>query len=425
MLSPILLQRLSKFLQSSQPALARDFQGMFSVGVIDAPEAGTNSFSWPNQIDKIVGDAAAQLAAAANGEGWNIDGVSSDEEAVHLWSIQSLLLEATSARNLFHRSLNKFQSSLAGEGGFTPFEMTEVRQEAMNIFDRLLSSTLARWILNLKESDQEEQKEEGAKPPLPKEPEPVKDETHSLGGAFLPAAVHIKPPTEMTSATLEDLRNGINSVSSLIGKLRAATPAGRDEPVVQALKRLQRMTTLLESLGVSSPQRATPVPNLPVRVAPLAVRSFADALAEAFRPLAEQKGLRFAIHCDPNLSTVETDAPKLHRAISLIIGNAIQYTAQGGVSIGTRAAGPDWTLTVEDTGPGIEPTKLAQLLSGQVLGPDRIPHGIAVARELVNMLGGHLDVDSVLKRGSRFAVCLPKTRSMPASSVPVAARRTA
>jgi signal transduction histidine kinase len=208
------------------------------------------------------------------------------------------------------------------------------------------------------------------------------------------------------------MREAVRAASMQLGKLRAVVPAGRDGAAVAALSHLQRMSSLLESLsgGSSTPTAAFAAPE-PTRFAPLAVRAFVDALGDAFRPLAEQKGLRFANNVDPSLVTVDTDAPKLHRATSLLLANAIQYTNQGGVTLSARNAGGDWLLSIEDTGPGIEPDKLTHILTGAAIGPDRIPHGLAVTRELIHLLGGHLDADSILRRGSRFTVCLPKTNA--------------
>lgn len=420
--SPILLQRLSKFLQNSQTAIVADCQGIFNVGGLqDGNDVG--GFSWPEQIDTILDSASLQLTAAANGEGWNVEEISSEEDHANLWAIQSLILEASAARNVFQRSLNRFQSSQDGQGGFIPSEMTEVRLEAMNIFDRLLSASLAHWIVQRRDEGEPEAAEADELPEEAEKPPPRPAVSNSLGSVVLPADAQVKLPSGITTAALKEIRDGIFAVSSLVGKLRVFLPSGTDDPAVQAVRRLQRMATLLESIGGMDPPRATAQAPEPIRVAPLAVRAFMDALAEAFRPLAEQKGLRLAMICDAGLTSVETDAPKLHRAASLLIGNAVQYTMQGGVSLAARGSGADWALTVEDTGPGIDPDKLGKLLTGQALGPDRIPHGIAVARELVQMLGGHLDADSVQRRGCRFTIRLPRGKNTPPLAAAVAARR--
>jgi signal transduction histidine kinase len=372
----------------------------------NSPEAQlANEIGWRHGLAPLLADIATQINARAEGEGWVVDGAVSDEGGANQGAVQCLLLEASMVRSFFMRALNRFQSTLAGERGISITEVSEVRQEALEIFDRISTGVLSNWILQLQapaEAGSEMQEGEAGY-----------ENDAPAGMVPIPAA----PESNIT--ILEELRSCINSIGSQVGKLRAFAPPGSEAPTT-VVRQLQRMGTLLEGLGAPSKSVTEPLPTESVRVAPLAVRAFVEALGEAFRPLAEQKGLRFAIHVDSALTSVETDAPKLQRAASLLIGNAVHYTAKGGVSLSARATTGDWLLSVEDTGPGIEPNKLSRLLTGAVLGPDRVPHGLAVTRELVQLLGGHLDADSVLTRGSRFTICLPRARrgafSAPAPS---------
>ncbi len=346
-----------------------------------AADGSPPSSSWRERLGGVIGELAGQLESQAVGERRNSDGVLSDDRGTERAAIQSLLLETSIVRNFFLRTLNRFQATQAGLGGFTATEMTEIRQEAQDRFEQLVAAALPDWIGSLKTAP---------------------------GGDGNNAP--ILAPNESTAATVEKIREGLRSVSTQLGKMRVLLPGGRDGPATTAMHELQRMSSLLESLGVPGPARPEAARPNPIRLAPLAVRSFVEALADAFRPLAEQKGLRLVVNVEAGLQNVDTDAPKLHRAASLLIGNAVQYTVKGGVSVAARASGGDWTLTIEDTGPGIEPDKLARLLTGGGRGPDRVPHGLAVTRELVQLLGGHLDAESILRRGSRFTICLPRTR---------------
>ena len=359
-----------------------------------AGEASPPSFSWQKRLGGVIEELAGRLESKAVGDGRNTDGVLSGEAGVEDTTIRSLLLETSIVRNFFLRTLNRFQATQAGQGGFTATEMTEIRQEAQDLFEQLVAAELSDWI-NGSKTAPDGGEGDGSSPSPP---------------ARIRQREPILTPNESTKATVEKIREGLRSVSTQLGKMRVLLPGGRDGPATTAMHELQRMSSLLESLGIPAPPRPETARLDPIRLAPLAVRSFVEALADAFRPLAEQKGLRLAVNVEAGLQNVDTDAPKLHRVASLLIGNAVQYTVKGGVSIAARAGGGDWTLTVEDTGPGIEPSKLAHLLTGSAMGPDRVPHGLAVTRELVQLLGGHLDAESTLRRGSRFTICLPRNR---------------
>ncbi len=395
-----LLQRLSKFLHSSRTALVADCESVLQMENPAEGAKGSPTY-WRTQLGRLIEEVATQLAARAAGEGWNVNGVISDEGEDH-GAIQCLLLEASMVRNFFLRTLNRFQASQSGNSGFTAKDMTDVRQEALDIFDRITTASLSEWIRNLQDTPLN-----GTAPANAVAAPPT--ETPATPA---PAEKPAKTRADTTGLIVQEMREAVRAASMQLGKLRAVVPSGRDGAALAALSHLQRMSALLETLGGSSgPAPAAFTAPEPVRFAPLAVRAFADALADAFRPLAEQKGLRFTNSVDPSLVTVDTDAPKLHRAASLLLANAIQYTVNGGVSLAARNAGGDWLLSVEDTGPGIEPDKLAHLLTGAAIGPDRVPHGLAVTRELIHLLSGHLDADSILRRGSRFTICLPKVHA--------------
>ncbi len=401
MVSQSLLQRFSKYLATTQSAMLADCATQLQLETDEAKE-NAGKYPWLTRLPDLVADVSTQLNATSAGHGWVVGGQVSDENDGLQDDTQRLLLESNQIQSLFLRMLNRFQSSQAGQDGVSPAAMTELRQEAIDVFSRLLAASIAEWVLSSVRS-----LEAAGKPSIEAAPEPE------------PAHPEPKPAPrsqiEVTTAVLEEFRDALRSVGAQVGKLRVAAPAARDEAAM-ALRHLQRMASLLENIGVSAPpQPSAPAPSPTLsRVAPISVPAFLNGLLENFRSLAEQKGLHFSIHCDPALTTVDTDSPKLHRAASLLAQNAVQYTTSGAITIDARASGPDWLLTIEDTGPGIDPEKLTHLLTGVSFGPKRVPHGLAIARELIHMLGGHMDADSILHRGSRFSICLPRSRR-PAS----------
>ncbi len=392
MTSAILLQRLSKFFRSSQTTLAIDCAAALTEE--GAPEGG---FRWDKTLPELIENLSAQVLARASGEGWNVGGAASEESSEVNRETQRLLMQVNTVRTFFVRSLNRFQATQTVSDGFTASDMTQTRQEASDIFERLITAAVADWLAAFARAAEPPK----AQPPKPEPP------AQSIEPPQAPPA-EPKQPGSSESAALEELRAGIHSIGLLLGKMRVSNPQGVESAVSGATRHLQRMNSLLEALGLQGRTSGEIHTEHSVRFAPLAVRPFMESLAESFRPLAEQKGLRFAMAADPTLVTVHTDAPKLQRAASLLLGNAVQYTIKGGISLIARPSGTDWHLTIEDTGPGIEPARLANFLTGDMMGPDRIPHGISVARSLLHMLGGHLDVDSMLRRGSRFSICLPK-----------------
>ena len=151
----------------------------------------------------------------------------------------------------------------------------------------------------------------------------------------------------------------------------------------------------------------------------------ADALAEVetlLAPQAQSAGLRLRVlPCAPD-TRVRADRDKLRQVLINLLGNAIKYTPPGGsVSVECEACGDRVRLHVRDTGTGIRPERLAHIFEPFVQGeralnrPDEgVGLGLAISRELARGMGGELEVESEVDRGSVFTVVLD--RAAPALS---------
>ena len=95
--------------------------------------------------------------------------------------------------------------------------------------------------------------------------------------------------------------------------------------------------------------------------------------------------------------------------VSNLLANALQWTPDGGaVTLSLGSDGGRVTVTVADSGPGIPREELERVFrpfwsrNGQGTGL-----GLAIARELAQALGGRLELESELGRGSRFVLAFP------------------
>ena len=151
----------------------------------------------------------------------------------------------------------------------------------------------------------------------------------------------------------------------------------------------------------------------------------ADALAEVetlLAPQAHAAGLRLrVVPCAPE-TRVRADRDKLRQVLINLLGNAIKYTPPGGsVSVECNAGERRVRLHVRDTGTGIRAERLAHIFEPFVQGeralnrPDEgVGLGLAISRDLARGMGGELEVESELGRGSVFTVALE--RAAPALS---------
>ncbi|HEX8796120.1 MAG TPA: HAMP domain-containing protein [Polyangiaceae bacterium] len=145
----------------------------------------------------------------------------------------------------------------------------------------------------------------------------------------------------------------------------------------------------------------------------------ADYLEQAFRPVAEQRGLGFEIRMDANLPpSVFTDCNRLQQILKNLLSNAFKFTSTGSVSM-LVAPAPEQgdgmlRFAVQDTGIGIPVDKQRLIFDAfqQADGTTSRKYGgtglgLTISREIARLLGGTIDVESAPGNGSTFTLYLP------------------
>ena len=130
---------------------------------------------------------------------------------------------------------------------------------------------------------------------------------------------------------------------------------------------------------------------------------------------AKQKGVTLLTSHDPYLGLVFCDPDKIVRVITNLVGNALKFTDEGGVvSIAVQNGHEDIQISVSDTGDGIAPEhhdrifgRFQQVDRGYGTGEKGTGLGLAISRELVELHGGTLTVQSEVGKGSTFSFSLP------------------
>ncbi|MGK3990385.1 ATP-binding protein [Sorangium sp. So ce136] len=140
-----------------------------------------------------------------------------------------------------------------------------------------------------------------------------------------------------------------------------------------------------------------------------------DMVEEAL-PAAERAGIQLSVRVDPALRTVPLDRRKFEKIALNLLGNALKFTPPGGrVAVGLQATDGLFELSVEDTGPGIPADQrhllfqhFQQLDASATRKHEGTGIGLALVKELTELLGGTLGVVSEPGAGSRFFVRLPR-----------------
>lgn len=137
-------------------------------------------------------------------------------------------------------------------------------------------------------------------------------------------------------------------------------------------------------------------------------------LAEELVEIARRPGVQLLWEISPSLPRIRTDAVKLKVVIKNLVTNALKYTREGRVTVSAGAADGTVCLRVSDTGIGIPAESREDIFEPfrRLGGEDQsgIGLGLYIARQLIEMLGGRISVESELSRGSTFTIQLPLDR---------------
>jgi signal transduction histidine kinase len=149
------------------------------------------------------------------------------------------------------------------------------------------------------------------------------------------------------------------------------------------------------------------------------LRSSVCGVADIVRIKAEQKGIGFDVELAPDLPpTIQADEKRLRQILINLLGNAVKFTDSGGVTLSVRHAAPRdgqavLRFEVRDTGVGIQPEQVERLFQPFEQGGDAARRiggtglGLAISRQLVRMMGGDIQVESLPGTGSSFWFELP------------------
>jgi signal transduction histidine kinase/CheY-like chemotaxis protein len=154
--------------------------------------------------------------------------------------------------------------------------------------------------------------------------------------------------------------------------------------------------------------------RLELRPEPTDLARMAEEIGELLATRAHDKGIELAIAPARDLpQTVEVDAQRLRQVLLNLLGNAIKFTAAGGVTLSIGREGQRIIFSVEDTGVGIDPAE-AERIFGEFEQIDTALNrrnggaglGLAISRRIVRHMGGDIALATRPGGGSIFSFSL-------------------
>jgi signal transduction histidine kinase len=181
------------------------------------------------------------------------------------------------------------------------------------------------------------------------------------------------------------------------------------DPVLRAATRLKQLIETMLNLRYLETGQMDLVPTR------FDLRAEVQAACRDYKALVDTKGLVISTDVPDEQVSIYADREKVRVVLDNLVSNAVQFTPAGGqvrVKVGRR--GQDIEMSVIDTGIGISPQELDRIFERFYQVDDHMTRkqggiglGLSIVKELAELHGGRVWVESVPGRGSRFVVVLP------------------
>ena len=228
--------------------------------------------------------------------------------------------------------------------------------------------------------------------------------------------------SEFLANMSHELRTPLNSIIGFSEILESAAKADeKQKRFASNIRRSGRL--LLELINDILDLAKLEAGMMEVKPATFSINRLCGELTDMVRPLSEKKNIRLEFRSEDDLPDVHQDKIKVRQILTNLLSNAIKFTPEGGriTMTARRIAGETLELEVNDTGVGIAELdqqiifeKFRQGVSA--IGNDGLTRevsgtglGLSIVKELCTLLGGRIDLDSQIGKGSTFSVTIPWT----------------
>jgi GAF domain-containing protein/class 3 adenylate cyclase/FixJ family two-component response regulator len=199
----------------------------------------------------------------------------------------------------------------------------------------------------------------------------------------------------------------------MIGPLETVVTEKKDLPYEQSVIALRNSRRVLRLVNQLLDLHRLDAGRMQASFRPCNLVEFVNQIVEAFRPYCEKKNIRLSTQLIPCLP-VYLDLEKFDKVFYNLLSNAMKFTDSGGsITVKVEPAGDHVQVQVIDTGIGIKKEQIPHLFERfrQAEGSVNRSYegsglGLALVKELVELHGGQISVESVYSQGSIFTVWL-------------------
>jgi PAS domain S-box-containing protein len=232
-----------------------------------------------------------------------------------------------------------------------------------------------------------------------------------------------KLKSDFMGAVSHEFRTPLTSINMSVDimrqKLLGPLTKAQEELLLSSKQDCERLTKLVRELLQLSKLESG---KIEMREDVVDIRKVIESTLQPLQLPFREKGVQLKFSVDSAIPNFVGDEQQFSWIISNLVTNALRYTDAGG-SVGVTAAaeGDDVLIRVTDTGRGIAPEhmekifdKFVQVNQSADSTPGSVGLGLAIAKEIVEMYGGKIWVQSEVEKGTTFSFRLPASQAQPA-----------
>ena len=215
--------------------------------------------------------------------------------------------------------------------------------------------------------------------------------------------------------TSHELRTPLSGIIGLADSLRDGIAGKQSTKAIDILNMItasgKRLSNLINDILDFSKLKNN---ELKLEIRPVDVNSAVDVVITILHPLIKGKDVRLLNDIPHDVPLVSADENRLQQILINLIGNAIKFTDEGSIIVSSEPKENVLAITVSDTGIGIPKNKQTTIFQSfkQVdMSASReysgTGIGLAITKQLVELHGGTIYVDSEIDKGSRFTFTIP------------------
>ncbi|TDG00999.1 response regulator [Paenibacillus piri] len=225
-----------------------------------------------------------------------------------------------------------------------------------------------------------------------------------------------KQKDDFLANTSHELRNPLHGILNIAQSMKDNGNAALDERNIQSLDLLitvgRRMSYMLNDLLDMSRLRES---GIVLHTNRLQLEAVASGVLDMLRFMTEGKPIRLINRIPDTFPYVIADENRLIQVMFNLLHNAVKYTHEGSVTIRAEAGGDGYArIVIEDTGIGMSEETLQRIFRPYEQGDSGITAigggiglGLSIAKQLVELHGGHIETSSAAGQGSVFSFTLP------------------